>query len=297
MKVDDAKAWQAFCAVAKTRSFSKAAAALKVGTPQLSKRIGRLEEQLGVRLFARSTRVVALTDEGKSLLPRVLALLEDWSSLEEAFECDTSLKGTIRVTAVPFIAQRLLIPAFAEFKRRHPDVRIELDLSEGLVNLVESNFDLALRIHANPPDSSLVYRKLGENELVFVASPRYLKSAKQPLKKPSDLRDHSMLLLGIHEKCRLRDGSSSLGELARLRPFTSPNGWYLTELALSDFGVLVRSSLDVREHLKAGRLVQVLKNHAIEPFGNIYAVVPTRRFLAPRVRALLDIVIKRSPLG
>jgi DNA-binding transcriptional LysR family regulator len=294
MKIEEIAIWEAFYGVAKYGNFSKASKALQIAVPQLSKRIAKLEDRLGVRLFQRSTRIVSLTDEGKALLPKVTSLLEDWSGIESSFESShQKLLGTIRVTCLPFIAHRLLIPILGDFMKLHPGIHVELELSEKILNLIESNIDLAIRIE-EPEDTELIYRKLVPNELIFCASPRYLKNSKAPLKEPAHLHKHQMLMLDLHRECRFRDGSYKLKAFANSRKLSCENGAFLTDLALNDFGVLVRSIWDVREHLHKGELVQVLKKHPLETFGHIYAVIPSRRFLAPRVRTFLDFVVERA---
>ncbi len=288
MKIEEITAWEAFQGVANHGSFSKAAKALRIGVPQLSKRIARLEEQLGTRLFARTTRVVALTDEGKALLPRISALLDDLTSIETSFESTQELSGTVRVTCVSSVARGLLIPVLTRFTKKNPHVRIELDLSDGLVNLVESGFDVAIRIHDEPEDSTLVYRKLLPNRLVLCASPKYLGRTAHPPKRPSDLRDHPLLMFSALEESRFKNGSYRLVDLAEKKPILCNSGWFLTELAVNGAGILVRSLTDVHDHLKKGTLVQVLENYPVEAFGDVYAVTSSRRYLAPRVRAFLD---------
>jgi DNA-binding transcriptional LysR family regulator len=293
MKIEDIAIWEAFYGVAKHGNFSKASQALRVNLPLLSKRVAKLEDALGVRLFQRSTRVVKLTDEGKALLPLVSSILEDLSGLESYFEDKQGLSGTIRMTCVPFIAHRLLIPLLADFKKMHPHVQIEIDLSEGVLNLIESNMDMAIRIE-EPEDSDLVYKKLVPNNLIFCASPKYLKNNKAPLTKPEHLRKHQLLTLGLHENCQFENGSGKLGDFLGEKAMACENGAFLTDLALHDFGVLVRSVWDVKEHLSSGALVQVLKKHPVETFGHVYAVIPSRRFLAQRVRVFMDFVVQRA---
>lgn len=290
MKIEELPIWEAFYGVAKHGNFTRAAQMLRVPLPQLSKRVSKLEGQLGVRLFQRSTRVVTLTDEGKALMPKVASILEELSSLETLFENSEKITGTIRITSVPFIAHRLLIPVIEEFNKQNPEVEIHLDLSEKLENILESNFDVAIRIQ-EPKDSDLVYRKLLPNDLVFCASPKYLKKKPAP-KNPTDLQNHDLLALSIHRNCRFKNEGLKLGDFYNSRSITCENGWYLTELALRDFGVLARSIWDVQDYLKSGQLVQVLKKYPLETFGHIYAVIPSRRFLAPRVRIFLDFLLK-----
>lgn len=295
MKIGEIEAWEAFQAVAMHGNFSRAANALRIGVPQLSKRVARLEEGLGIKLFNRSTRVVALTDEGKSLLPRVRNVLEDLSAIESSFDSGKPLTGVIRITSVQFLAHRLLIPVIEDFRKKHPGVRIEMDVSDRLVGLIESNFDLGLRVHDEPEDSNLIYRKLGPNELVFCASPAYLKRCPNPIKTPDDLRHHEVLVLEAHKHLNFQGTTGSLGELIKNQSFTCDNAWFLTQLALNGTGVLARSYWDVHEHLQRGELVQVLKRHPLENFGDFYVVIPSRKFVAPRIRAFLDFIIQETP--
>lgn len=293
MKIEEIPVWEAFYGVAKHGNFTRAAQILRVPVPQLSKRVSKLEGQLGVRLFQRSTRVVSLTDEGKALLPKVASILEDLSALETTFENTNKLTGTVRITCVPFIAHRLLIPVLEEFTQKNPEIQIHLDLSEKLMNIIESNFDVAIRIQ-EPTDSDLVYRKLLPNDLVFCASPKYLKENTKALKNPRDLKEHNLLALNIHRNCKFKNEFLKLGDFFDSRNITCENGWYLTELALRGFGVLTRSIWDVQDYIKSGQLVQILKKSPLETFGHVYAVIPSRKFLAPRVRVFIDFLLSRA---
>jgi DNA-binding transcriptional LysR family regulator len=290
MKIEEIAAWEAFLGVATHGNFSKAAELLKVPVPQVSKRVAKLESQLGTRLFQRTTRVVTLTDEGRALLPKIKSVLEDLQEVESFFENKQELSGTVKVTCVPFVAHKLLLPVLPDFMKKHPKIHIELELSEKFMNIIESGFDMAIRIET-PKDTDLIYRKLLPNDLIFCASPEYLKKNKSPLRSPKDLKDHDLLMLSIHKKCRFKDQSFQLGEFEKTKKLTCENGVFLADLALNGFGVLVRSVWDVQDHLKRGTLVQVLKKHPLETFGHIHAVVPSKRFLAPRVRAFLDFVV------
>ena len=116
MKVADLASWEAFLSVARHGGFSPAGKALHTSTSQISKQIAKLEAQLGVRLFHRSTRVVSLTDEGRALAPKISAALADLASIESSFADSRELSGTVRVTCVPFVAHRLLLPVWERRK-------------------------------------------------------------------------------------------------------------------------------------------------------------------------------------
>lgn len=293
MKIEDISVWEAFCAVAKHGGFSAASQHTKIGVPQLSKRVAKLEEDLGTRLFHRSTRQVQLTEEGKALLPKILSCLEDLAGVEASFEKNHQrLQGVIRITSVPFVAQRFLVSAMSRFSTLHPEVRFEVELSENLVNIVEAGFDIAFRIHDRPPDSNLIYRMLLSNDLIACATPSYLKKQKLSIQHPKDLLKQKVLFLNVHESCTFGKSGIKVADLKKSQDVQCENGWFLVQLALNDFGVLIRSHWDVEEHLKNGKLVQILRNYPLGSFGNIYAVTSTRRLLAPRVSAFLDMVFK-----
>ncbi len=234
--------------------------------------------------------MVTLTEDGRLLLPKVNAILEDLASIELIFESTEELSGTLRITSVPFVAHRLLLPVIRRFKNLHPKVEIDIEISEGVLNLTESNIDLAIRIDDEPKDSSLIYRKLMPNQLVLCASPEYLKNNASPIRTPRDLRNHEMLMLEIHQNCQFIKHPQKLKEFSNSQKIICENGWLLTQMAIDGLGILVRSLWDVQENIKKGELVQVLKQSPLENFGHIYAVAPTRRLLAPRVREFLNLL-------
>lgn len=292
MRVNELATWEAFLGVAKHGNFTTAGKALRIPTPQVSKRIAKLEERLGVRLFQRSTRVVTLTDEGQSLVPKVAAIIEDLSSVESQFEGEKNLKGTIRLTCVPFVAHRILPNVLARFGSDYPDIRLEIELSKEFRNLIEEGLDMAIRIET-PKDADLVYRKMAPNDLVLCASPLYLKNAA-PLHTPEDLVKHKLLMLDIHHRVKLTHSNKYLGDFQDCQRVTCKNGAFLTDLALQHQGILVRSIWDVQEKIQKRELVEVLPSYPLESFGHIYAVIPTKRYLARRVRLFLDYVLKEA---
>lgn len=287
MKVPDASLWEAFQRVGKVGNFTRAAETLGVGTPLLSKKIARLEQALGVRLFQRSTRRVGLTEEGRALLPVVDSVLEDLRGLETRLEPSNTLSGTIRVSCLSGVAYRLLPPILSEFTRLHPAVRFDLDLSDRLVDLIETRTDLAIRID-RPESTELVYRKLASNELILCASPGYLKASRKPLRQPKDLFLHPVFMTGPVAGCRILGTRYRLADFIKAQPILCDAGLLLTELVMSGAGVGVRPRWDVHAQLMRRELVQVLPEYTLESWGDIFAVIPSRRFLAGRVRAFFD---------
>lgn len=293
MNTDDLTGWKAFIAVADYGNFAKASKELRIPVSILSKRVAKLESQLDVRLFQRSTRVVSLTDEGITLLPNIKSVLEELTKVESTFNGRKELSGTVKVTSVSFIAHTFLIPIIHDFQKKHPKIKVELLLSEQVVNLIENNIDMAIRIET-PEDSDLIYRKLVPNQLVFCASPRYLKRNPHPVRTPEDLIRHNLLFLRIHEDSRFVGTKTQLKKFALRKMIECDNGAFLTDLALNDFGILVRSIWDVQKHFKAGHLVQVLDKCPLETFGHVYAVIPNRKFLPPRTQAFYEFFLKEA---
>jgi DNA-binding transcriptional LysR family regulator len=160
------------------------------------------------------------------------------------------------------------------------------------VNIIDSGLDLAIRIET-PKDSDLIYRKLAPNNLIFCATKEYLKE-RGSLKEPTDLKKHDLLILSIHNRCKFKNSLLKLGDFKSRKKITCEDGVFLTNMALNSRGILVRSIWDVQEQIKSGALVQVLKDSPLETFGNLYAVIPSRRYLAPRVRIFLDFILNES---
>jgi DNA-binding transcriptional LysR family regulator len=285
MKIRDLSVWESFYWVAKEGSFTRAAKRQGLGLPHLSKRIGKLESDLGVRLFQRSTRKVSLTHEGRGLFPVVQSFLEDAQSLEERFEAKEEISGTIRLSCVTAFAHRRIAPLIAKFNEAYPKVRFELEITDSLIDLIDNQIDLAIRVQ-EPTGSDFVFKKLIPNELVVCASPGYLKRAKK-IRTPEDLLSHRILTLQVYEDCRFSGSKLSVGDLMKARSIYCENGLFLTELACQGAGIAIRSVWDVASLLQSGKLVQVLQRHPLEPYGNMYAVIPNRRFLAQRVRAFM----------
>ncbi len=292
MKLDDLSAYRAFLSVAMQGNFAKASKSLGIPVSQVSKRVAKLEEHLGVRLFHRSTRAVSLSDEGVALLPRVRGILDEIDGLEGTFSAPGEVSGVVKVTSVSFIANNLLIPLIEAFQRKHPKIKIDLMLTEKMVNLIEQNVDLAIRIQT-PADTELIYRRLAPNKLVFCASPGYVKKYGRP-KNPEDLKHHKMLFLRLHEGCAWEKSALQLKQFASCKRVESDSGAFLTEMALAGQGILVRSVWDVQKHFRDGQLVELLQDHPLEVFGHIHAVIPSKKLLAPRSRLFYEFVLEQA---
>ena len=284
--IDNLTDLRVFTRIVATGSLSQAGRELNLSLAVISKRLAALEDRLGVRLVNRTTRRLAATQEGAEFFDRCQRILADLDEAEAAVTTGrTSPKGLLRVTAAVAFGRRRIAPAIAGFVARHPDIQVELDLTDRIVDLVDSGLDIAIRVGALP-DSSLIARKLVENYRVVVASPDYLARHGVP-RTPADLADHECLclsLLGDAWSFIGPDGPLQVKVTARL---CTNDGEAGHEWALAGAGLVMKSIWDVGEDLAAGRLVRVLADWQ-SPATAIHAVYPTSRHLSAKVRSFVD---------
>lgn len=290
--MDRLTAMRVFVAVASNGSFSATADQLDMSRAMVTRYVGTLEQWLGARLLQRTTRSVTLTDAGETCLRRsqqMLALVDDVE--QETSRHDTALRGQLRVTCSISFAYAQLAAALSDFLKLHPQLKIDLNASEGALNLVEARIDLAIRISAEP-DPALIGRVLAPCASVLVASPDYLAAQGTP-SVPADLETHQCLSFANFGKSTwsLRRGEESCE--VRVRSQLSANeATALLQAALAGGGVAMQPTYLANPHLASGRLLAVLPEWQ-PPDMSIYALYPSRRHLSPAVRALLDFLVQR----
>ena len=290
--MDRLTAMQVFVAVAQNGSFSATADQLDMSRAMVTRHVEALEQWLGARLFQRTTRSVTLTDAGESCLRRsqqMLALMEDVQ--EETSHQDGALRGQLRVTCSMSFAYAQLAAALADFLGLHPNIKVDLQASDGVLNLVEARIDLAIRISAEP-DPALIGRVLAPCASVLVASPAYLAQHGKP-QVPADLATHRCLSYANFGKSTwafARGGARCEVQLGSR--FSANEATALMRATLAGAGVSLQPSYLANPLLADGRLQQVLPDWDL-PMLSIYALYPSRKHLAPAVRALLDFLIAR----
>ncbi|MDV0436932.1 LysR family transcriptional regulator [Xanthomonas sacchari] len=270
-------------------SISAAARSLDLSVAVASQRLQRLERALGVRLLHRTTRRLHPTPEGLQLAEQGRPLVEDLESLAGGLrQAGASAAGTLRVTMSAAFGRLYVSPVLPRFMALHPQVRLSVHLSDNVVDLVSEGFDLAIRI-GTLRDSSLVARRLAGNRRMLCASPDYLRRHGTPA-MPADLAAHACLLLtgsdGRQDTWRLQGPD---GEIAvRVAgPLETNFGEVLRDAAVNGQGIALHSEWHVAEDLRQGRLCQVLADYPLTETG-IYAVMPQRRLVPPRVRAFVE---------
>jgi DNA-binding transcriptional LysR family regulator len=276
-------------------SISAAARTLDLSPAVASQRLKRLEEALGVRLLQRSTRQLKVTPEGAALAERGRPLIEDLEALTgDLRQSVEDVSGTLRLTLPAAFGRQYISPLMPEFLARHPRLRLSMDLSDAMQDLVAEGFDLGLRI-GTLEDSSLVAKRLTDNRRVLCASPDYLERRGVPV-TPADLEQHDCLLMvgakGPRDRWTLISPDGSETTIRARGPFESNMGEVVRDAVLAGLGISLHSTWHVCEDLKAGRLELVLPDHEI-PASAIYAVMPQRRLMLPRVRAFIDYIVEK----
>ncbi len=293
--MDKYQEMRVFAAVVDAGSFVAAADALRMSKAAVSRYVSELEHRLHVRLLHRTTRRLSLTDEGEVFLARCRDILSGIDAAENEISTRTdSASGLLRVNVPVSFGIQHLAPLWGEFLDAHPRVSLDVQLADRVIDLVEEGFDLAVRI-ARLPDSSLVSRQLASTRLVLCATPGYLQRRGVP-RHPSELAEHdvvgySLLTMGDQWQFNGPEGAVTVKVRPRL---LSNNGDTCLAATLRGAGIQLQPTFLVARELARGELVELLPEYRSLELG-IYAMVPTRKFVLPKVRALLEFLAVKLP--
>lgn len=293
MRVDRFALLATFLQVVESGSFSRAGAVLGLSPSAVSKQISQLEDRLGARLFNRTTRIVQLTEVGRTFYDRGRAAL---MALEEAEDAVTDLtqipRGVLRVTMPVGFGRAHVAPLIPEMLARNPEVSIELEHNDRLVNLVEEGFDVGVRT-GQMSDSSLVAKRIAPMRRIVCASPGYIAAHGEP-KTPGDLNAHQCLIFA--QGGRVMEwvfGNGTDRRVVRVQGrFSANNNEALIAAALDGHGIIRLSNYLLGEPLRDGRLIRLLAPYETSEAG-VFAVYPAARHLSPKVRAFVDLIASR----
>jgi DNA-binding transcriptional LysR family regulator len=286
----------AFARAGSLGSYTAAARSLSISPSAVSKSIQRLEKQLGVSLFARTTRSLTLTAEGRDLHERAVRLLHDAEEIEQAAKAArTEPAGTLRIAASLPIGLHVIAPMLPQFRRLHPKVCIDLRLSDHVVDLIEGGFDLAVRI-GDLSDSRLLSRRLLPHRLCCYASPEYL-AGRSPPTQPDQLEEHETVSLRYQSSGQIFRWPFRIGEReVEIVPssgiIVDASEAVLATIAMGA-GIGMATSFMASAWVKSGALVPVLADFAVDRH-NITALWPESRRSNPAVRAFLDTLLQLS---
>lgn len=287
--MDKLHALMAFTAVVESGSFARAAERLDLSVSAVSRQVAELEAQLGARLLNRTTRRLSLTESGRVFYERTAQVLADLAEAEEAAHAGSAVpRGTLRITSSVTFGARHLAPVVASFMAKHPDVRVDIELSDRVVDLVDEGFDAAVRIGA-VGSQQLVGRKVGDTRMLCCASPGYLAAHGTP-QQPEDLASHRCLTyeyLSSRNTWRFR-GADGVERAVRIAgPLHANNGRFLTAMAAEGVGIAYEPDFIVGPDLASGRLVRLLGAWEMAP-SPIHVVYASRRHVTAKVRAFTD---------
>ena len=283
-----------FALVMKQGSLAAVARELGVTPPVVTKRLAALEQRLGVRLLNRTTRRMSVTHEGEVYLSNGARILADIEELEmKVVSSRAEPKGLLRVNATFGFGRRHVAPAVAAFARRYPEVEVQLQMTERPLNLVDTAYDVGVRI-GELPDARITARKIASNRRLLCASPLYLDKAGGPA-TPNDLQRHDCIVIREDDTAygvwHLSNGRRQ--ETVKVRGTLSTNdGETAVAWALDGYGIIMRSQWDAAPYLRSGRLVPVLAEWSL-PGADIFAVYPERLNLSAKVSAFVDFLSSR----
>jgi DNA-binding transcriptional LysR family regulator len=290
--LDDVTELRTFVRIVAAGSLSAAAREMGLALSVVSKRLATLERRTDMRLVTRSTRRLALTEEGQTLYERAQRILAEIDEAEAVLTYGRAEpQGVLRVSAPVALGRAHVSPVCRDLVRAHPKVSVELGLTDRLVELIDEGIDVVVRIGA-PKDSGLMMRKLLDNYRIIAAAPDYLERRGTPM-APAELEHHECLSYrGVGTDWRLVGPRGAVAEMRAASRLRSDNGQVAHDWALDGCGLILKSWVDVEADLRAGRLVRVLPEWRSDP-APVCALFPSSRQLPTRVRLFLDAISDR----
>lgn len=292
--IDHASEMAAFVRVVDSRGFSAAAGSLGLSPSAVSKLVTRLETRLGVRLLQRTTRALHLTAEGEAFYEAARRIVSDIESIETqiAGQRDTP-HGLLKVTASLAFSTHQLAPVILEFMARHPQVQLELQSTDRVVDMVEEGIDVAIRI-GRLADTSFMARKIGEDKRLICAAPSYLARHGTP-QRPEDLARHNCLV--SRDRIHLNRWPFKIdGQIVEIEVggrVAVTEGETQMQLALQGVGIVRVTRLTLARAIREHTLVPLLGDFSADEAVPIHAVYPHRRHLAPKVPAFVNFLIEK----
>src|SRR5690606_31182687 len=275
-----------FILVASTGSLSAAARELDVSPAAVSYRVEKLENYLGTRLFHRTTRRLTLTQDGADYLQQVEHLVNEIKEVSAAASRrDEVPQGTLKVTMPASFGLQHITPIMPKFLKRYPDVQLNLNLNDEIIDVVEQRFDIAIRI-CELQDSGLIARRIAADQRVLCASPAYLERYGIP-KCPDDLLSHNCLMLSQQPYWTF-NGAKGIERIKVKGNFVCNNGEAIRDATYAGLGIALKATWDVASAIKQGRLNTVLDDFPVLSNAAIWAVYPSRRHTPAKVTSFID---------
>ncbi len=296
--MDSVAAMRMLVRVVDSGSFSAAARQLGVAPSSVSRQINELEEDLGARLFARTTRKLSLTEAGQLYYERVSNIINEVDEAKLALSQLGSPSGILRVTVPSGIGRELVVSAVPGFLDKYPAVKIVLSMTDRIVDIVDAGIDVAIRV-GRQQDSSFKARRIGESQRVVCASPEYLKKAGIPT-TPGDLESHNCITWRDHPghntwTFRGPDGASKVRVSGN---FFAKNADAIVAATVAGLGVSLLPDCNMGTELRQKQLCAVLEDYdAIPATSPVYAVHAHQRHVPPKIRVFIEFLIETFPIA
>jgi len=291
-----------FVEVMRRGNFAAVARDRNVDPSSVSRTIGALEQQLGARLFNRTTRHLSPTEAAVAYLDRIEPMIDELERAALAVaDSGDKPRGVLRITAPVTFAQVNLVPLLPEFARRYPELSFELLLTDTLLDLVQERVDIALRL-GRLADSSLIAHRLCDMAYTVCASPEYLKRAGRP-KTPSELERHECMrypVQGYGARWRFRSGEGPVSEVAVRGRVVVSNGMALRQCAVAGMGIIMLPRWNVAQELRTGVLVDIFPDYratASEFDVAAWLLYPSRSYLPMKVRVYVEFLKEKFKHG
>lgn len=280
-----------FIQVAEQQSFSAAALHLNTSKAHVSRQIARLEQRLGVQLFQRSTRKVSLTEVGQAFYLNTRDKLQELEEVQRTvMDLQDTPSGTLRISTAGLFGETRVAVAAAQYMQSHPEVKVELNFSDRMVDLIGENYDLAIRSGVLQ-DSALIARRVSSRRLILCASPDYLLQYGKP-SSISDLKQHNCLQ-GASPYWHLKDNHGKPLNYKASGNWSSNNGHAILQACIHGLGIAQLPEYYVRGAIKNKRLNALLETHEPEDNG-IWAVYPSKRHLPSKVRLFIERLLEQE---
>jgi DNA-binding transcriptional LysR family regulator len=276
-------------AVVETSSFTAASERLGISKALVSKYVGEVESKLGIRLFNRTTRQLALTDAGRRYYQQSVTLLEQYSTLVDTVTGEQSKpRGLLRISAPVTFGEMKLSPLLPKFLALYPDLQVELVLTNSAMDMLEEGIDVRLRI-GGVDDSTMIARHLKTFPLVLCASPKYVAKHGLP-SAPQQISEHQCVIdsnfrIGKHWPFISPDGQSVTVDVQSAISVNSPQA--VREIAIAGGGIAMTPEFIVEDAINDGKLTAILPEYTTLEFG-LYAIYPHRKYVAKKVRCFID---------
>lgn len=285
--------WEGFeelVAIADVGTFVGAAQKLGRSSSHVSRAVARIELRMGTRLFDRTTRAVRLTDSGRSIVERCRRLIDDRDDMIQSLSSREEMEGLVQITSSIALGERFIEPVIRSYMRDHPRLRVRIELTNRIVDLVAESFDIGIRT-GHPQDDRLASRQVASRSHALLASPAYIAQHGAP-SHPDDLAEHSCLV-GTNATWHFQDGEHKMTIVPSGR-WRCNSGNAVVEACIAGLGICQLPEYFVSANVANGELVPLLEDFRDEP-EPIWAVFPTHRIQNSKVRNILNLLEHALP--